>query len=86
MQIDETLLFGEEELQLQSLEIGADHVRVFAATATATAQCPICGCASSRVHSRYTRLRFRSYPAMGGRSLFACAFGAFSGGITESCG
>ena len=54
MKIDETLLFGEK-LQLQSLEIGADHVSLSAITTAAAAECPICGCASSRVHSRYTR-------------------------------
>jgi transposase len=55
MQIDETLLFGEEKLQLQRLEIGADHVSLSAITTAAAAECPMCGCASSRVHSRYTR-------------------------------
>lgn len=55
MQIDETLLFGEEKLQLQSLEIKADHISLFATTAAATAKCPVCGCVSDRVHSHYCR-------------------------------
>ncbi|MDQ3523414.1 MAG: ISL3 family transposase [Gemmatimonadota bacterium] len=55
MQIDETLLFGEEKLQLQSLEIGVDYINFFAAIAAAIAQCPVCGCVSDRVHSHYRR-------------------------------
>jgi hypothetical protein len=51
MQLDETLLFGEEKLQLQSLEIRADHISLFDTTAAATAKCPVCGCVSERVHS-----------------------------------
>lgn len=55
MQIDETLLFGEEKLRLRSLKIGADHISLFATTAATKAECPLCGCFSSRVHSHYRR-------------------------------
>jgi transposase len=55
MQIDETLLFGKEELQLERLEIEGDHISLFVTTAAATAECPICGWISDRVHSSYTR-------------------------------
>lgn len=55
MQIDETLLFGGEKLRLRSLEIGADHISLFAATAAAKVECPLCGCVSDRVHSHYRR-------------------------------
>lgn len=55
MQFDETLFLGKENLQLQRLELEEDHVSLFASTTAATAQCPICGCTSGRVHSRYCR-------------------------------
>ncbi len=55
MPIDETLLFGKEKLRLQRLEIQGDCVNLFATTAGATAECPICGRVSERVHSSYTR-------------------------------
>jgi hypothetical protein len=55
MPIDETLLFGKEKLRLQRLEIREDRLDLFATTAAATAECPICGRVSERVHSSYTR-------------------------------
>lgn len=55
MQINEILSFGEEKLQLQTPEVGGEYISLFASTTAATAQCPICGCVSSRVHSSYTR-------------------------------
>lgn len=42
-------------LRLQSLSIGAGRVSISAASATRRSLCPLCGRASSRVHSRYTR-------------------------------
>lgn len=42
-------------LYLQSLSIGAGRVSISAASARRKSLCPLCGRASSRVHSRYTR-------------------------------
>jgi len=55
MRIDETLLFGEGKLQLQSLEVAGDQVSLFASTTAPIAECPICGRVSGRVHSYYSR-------------------------------
>ncbi|CAN5800800.1 ISL3 family transposase [soil metagenome] len=55
MQFDERLFLGKESLQLQRLEVEGDHVSLFASTTTKAATCPLCGGASDRVHSRYSR-------------------------------
>lgn len=55
MQFDERLFLGKESLQLQRLEVEGNHVSLFASTTTKAATCPICGGASERVHSHYSR-------------------------------
>jgi transposase len=56
MQIDETLFFGGESLQLERLEVEGNHLGLFASIAAPTAECPICGCVSGRIHSHYPRI------------------------------
>lgn len=55
MQIDAALFLGEGSLQLERLEAEANHVSLFDSTTAPTAECPICGCVSGRVHSYYSR-------------------------------
>lgn len=55
MQVSETLVLGKESLKLQRLEISQHHLTLFVGTTATRAQCPLCGCVSNRVHSRYTR-------------------------------
>lgn len=55
MQIDAALFLGEGSLQLERLEAEGNHVSLFASTTVPTAECPICGRVSGRVHSYYSR-------------------------------
>jgi transposase len=55
MQLDETLVLGEENLELQRLQISQHHLILFVNTTATRAQCPVCGCVSHRVHRHYTR-------------------------------
>lgn len=44
-----------EGLYLESLSIGTERIGIRVASEASRSRCPLCGLASSRVHSRYSR-------------------------------
>lgn len=58
------LLFGTVHLQLQTVQVAAEALQLTVTSIQPTADCPICGQASERIHSQYGR-RVADLPCAG---------------------